>query len=210
VMCTGGGDLRLFDGTSTHVASCDNSNASTLFSSVPPASELIPFTIETTAASWAVRFLAQDLEKDPDLKFIPPVATLAGPTADSQTSVVACGLTYDLADGSNAADSCADAHPIVPADRALHVAAGSELTFELGDGWRITGLTGTFASSDELIAADGFGVTFNSLVDLDGGSASVTFAAPGPGDWMVRLGTGGARNGDAYGVPYMFRVIVEP
>ncbi len=209
VMCTGGGELRLADGTSTHVKQCDGPNTSTLFSSVPPASELIHFTVDTTNTSWKIRFLAQDLESNPDLKFIPPAATLIGPAADSR-SVVACGLSFQLADGSTASDSCAAAYPVVPADRALHVAAGSELTFEIGDGWQITGLTGTFASSDELIAADGFGVTFNSLVDLDGGSASVTFAAPGPGDWMVLLRTGGALDGDTYSVPYMFRVIVEP
>ena len=208
VMCTGGGELRLSDGTSTHIKTCDNPNTSTLFSSVPPASELIHFTIETTNTMWKIRFLGQDLESDPDLKFIPPSATLLGPASDTR-SVVACGLSFHLADGSTAADSCAAAYPIVPADRALHVAAGSELTFEIGDGWQITGLTGTFVSSDELIAADGFGVTFNSLVDLDGGSASVTFAAPGPGDWMVKLSTNGTRGGDTFGVPYMFRVIVE-
>jgi hypothetical protein len=208
--CAGVGSIRIFDGTLRHAADCTaEGTAATVWSAVPPASLELTIEVENVGpVNSAVAAYAYTLGSDPATRFIPPHARVSG-GGETATAVLGCGMSFELADGTNAVDDCAPVHPVIPADRAIHVPAGTELTLSI-PGWRLTGLTGELVSSAELIEAEGFGVTFASLVDMDGGSDTVTFAAPQAGDWTLKLGISATRDGDRYSVPYLVRVVVEP
>ena len=175
---------------------------------VPPAAASFEIAVRTTGTTRArVVVDAYDVDTSPNVKFVPPLATLSAAT--SVNSAHGC-LSFALASGKSGADQCGPSNPVMPLDRTLTVHSGEEVTFVLGPGWTINGLIGESVLTSEILDLNAE-VAYGPLVDLDGGTASVTFSAPvEPGDWTLRLTTSGTRGGDRFDVPYFFRVIVEP
>jgi hypothetical protein len=209
--CLGTGSYEVFDGLVTRIGTCTlQGTTTTIWDSIPTASLEMTFEIRNVGdATTAVAIYARDLATAPGIRFLTPDASVSA-GGQATTGVIGCGLFFDLANGDNAVDDCGPGYPLIPPDRALVVDLGAELTLTI-PGWTLSGLTGERIATDTLIETLGEGGTFVPLVDLDGGSSSVTFAAPPEaGDWTLRLGISATNaEGDRYGVPYYVRVIVE-
>ena len=165
--------------------------------------------IDGFRSSFAALIGTRDLEAVPDIQFVAPPATLSAPGADAQTGAAWGCLSYALAAGGGGGDQCGPMWYSMPDDRVLDVPLGTEVRFAI-DGWTVTKLVGEYAPTNEVDETRG-APTPTPLVEVDGPSSSVSFAAPNAaGDWAVQLFASAERGGDSFTTSYFFRVRVTP
>lgn len=208
VACTGAGAIDLVvDGIATRYP-CPL--AGQLDSFVPDATDGLAMTVRATdGIRWSLLATAYDIEAS--AAWIPPRAVLSAPewTAGDIVEVngyPGCGWSWQLANGESAAESCGPSWMPVPT--AVSVRPGADLTLVLADGWTITAVSGDIAVHDRILPTRSPASV--ALVAREGPASHITFPAPAIGDWGVLLLISGERAGDVFGVPYYFRIIVEP
>jgi hypothetical protein len=110
-------------------------------------------------------------------------------------------ISYKLASGASAADTCAAPIELVEDRDPVTVASGSTIAFRLTDDWMILGAR-TVAVDAELVARGEFAPEYS--VDFqEAAGETLTVPIPlDPGSWILRITLNGSRNGDTFGAHY--------
>jgi hypothetical protein len=182
-----------------------------LTTAAPGADDTLEVTASADGSARAVvQIGAVDLRDIPNTTFVPPTLRVTGPDATSgnEASVngfVGCGLSWIPKRGGGFSDDCGPSWQPIAA--ALRQRTGSSVSLALGGGWEITGVGASVAANDEILPSQD---PASAPLDVRREGGGYAFDVPGPGDWGIRLGIHGTKDGDAFSVPYYTRLIVEP
>jgi hypothetical protein len=168
----------------------------------------------TITASGGLRFIARLYAFDRQAlssAFLPPNATLTGldPSGAEKTAngFHGCGLSYEPASGTGGfSDACGASWQ--PTPRILRVGADASVRLQLHGGWVIESLVGEIAPHDQIVPS-GRSPSAQRWLELQPGRSQVSFDAPDPGDWGIRLYLRGEKDGATFSRPYYFRIVVE-
>ena len=166
----------------------------------------------TGNARFLVRLDARDMAAVPNLTFLPPTLSLAGPdwTAGDTATLAGfpgCGWTWEPKSGSGGfTEDCGPSWQ--PVAMALAQRPGTRVTVSLPAGWTITSLSAAMAANADILPNGRHPAERPLAVSRTG--STWTFQVPAAGDWGFRLSVAATRNGDSFSIPFYGRMIVRP
>ena len=118
-------------------------------------------------------------------------------------------VSFQLASGASAADTCHSPFEILEGREPILVQSGASLEFRLTGGWDIA-VARTVAVDAELVARGAFAPEYSVDLQENVGATLTLPVTLDPGSWILRINVYGNREGDTFSDYYDVAVTVTP